>query len=482
MTKSGGGTWAFSGPNTYTGTTLISAGTLTLGAGGTAGSLSPGSAITNNGTLAFNRTDTLTQGTDFANAITGSGGVTQAGTGTVFLSSSANSFSGAVNITAGTLKVSDVANIGLNSGIGTGTGSSTITLSNGATFEFNAAGTDATNRAISLSVAAGTINISAGTLNLTGTGGLRGGGATSSFHKSGAGTLILSGSEAWDGQGYVHGGTLAIGSNGGAPGSTSLDGGNWELNGTASLRINTSGEFASSAITRNDSSGINLESGTLRTNTLAGTGTFTWGAATLTMLEERVGTGSGADRSVGAASGPVVREGTVIDVTGGLSTSAGSLLDLGPMYASAGYLYDRLAITGSLNLSSGGDTLNFEVNPYFLRPSSADSVVTGDWGTLRLILADNVTGIFSTITGIGNDAIGWHELGSQVGDPTFTTAANLPMNTWHIEYVGSGYSEAGIQAGGAVLFHYKVAGSVPEPASAGLLIAGALLLRMLRRR
>ena len=482
LTKSGTGNWVFSRSNTHTGNTTINAGTLTLGSGGTAGSLSTGSAITNNGTLAFNRTDTLTQGTDFANGISGSGGVTQAGTGTVFLSSAANSFSGPVNITAGTLKVSDVADVGFNSGLGTGAGASTVTVSNGATFEFNAAGTDSTNRAISLSVAHGTINVSAGTLNLTGTGGLRGGGPTASFHKSGAGTLVISGSESWDGNGFIHAGTLAIGANGGAPGSTSLDGGNWELNGSATLRINTSGEFASSAITRNGSSNVNLESGTLRTNTLSGTGTMTWGAATLTMLEERVGTASGPDRSVGAASGPVVREGTVINATGALTTSTGSLLDLGPMYSSGGYLYDRLAITGSLNLSAGGDTLNFEVNPSFLRPSSPNSVVTGDWGTLRLILADNVAGIFNTITGIGNDAIGWHELGSQVGDPTFTTAASLPLNTWHIEYVGSGYSEAGIQAGGAVLFHYKVAGSVPEPASAGLLIAGGLLLRALRRR
>jgi len=255
-------------------------------------------------------------------------------------------------------------------------------------------------------VAAGTINVSSGTLNLTGTGGLRGGGATSSFHKNGTGTLVISGSEAWDGNGYVHDGTLAIGANGGAPGSTSLDGGTWELNGTATLRVNTTGAFAASSITRNDSSNIHLESGTLRTGTLGGTGTLTWGAATLTMQEERSGNATGPDRSVGDASGPVVQEGTVIHVSGDLATSSGSTLDLGPMYSSGGYLHDRISIVGSLNLSSGGDTLHFEVNPYFLRPSSPNSVTTGDWGTLRLILADNVTGTFNSITGIGGDNIG----------------------------------------------------------------------------
>ena len=52
-----------------------------------------------------------------------------------------------------------------------------------------------------------------------------------------------------------------------------------------------------------------------------------------------------------------------------------------------------------------------------------------------------------------------------------------------IEYrTGAGPGFNFVQAGGAILLHYKVSGSVPEPASAGLLIAGALLLRALRRR
>ena len=172
----------------------------------------------------------------------------------------------------------------------------------------------------------------------------------------------------------------------------------------------------------------------------------------------------------------------MINVTGDLSTSAGSILDLGPMYNSGDLLHDRIAITGTLDLSSSDDTLVFGVNPYFLRPTSPGSVYTGDWGTLRLVTADFVNGEFDTVT-VGTDAIGWRLFTpGQNGDPAFVSAGDLPLNTYYVENIGSGYSGSGIQAGGVVLFHYKVAGSVPEPASAGLLVAGALLLRALNRK
>ena len=45
--------------NTYTGPTTITAGTLQIGSGGAAGSLGSNLSITNNGTLAFNRSGTL---------------------------------------------------------------------------------------------------------------------------------------------------------------------------------------------------------------------------------------------------------------------------------------------------------------------------------------------------------------------------------------------------------------------------------------
>src|SRR5206468_960498 len=79
---SGSGTVILTGSNSY-GTTTISAGTLQVGNAGTAGTLGAG-AVTDNAALAFNRTDNPVVG----NAISGSGSLTQAGSGTLILTGS----------------------------------------------------------------------------------------------------------------------------------------------------------------------------------------------------------------------------------------------------------------------------------------------------------------------------------------------------------------------------------------------------------
>ncbi|MBN8419765.1 MAG: autotransporter-associated beta strand repeat-containing protein [Verrucomicrobia bacterium] len=128
LTKWGAGTWVLTGANSYTGTTTISEGTLQIGDGGTTGSLSTSSVISNNGTLAFKRTDGVTQGTDFASVISGSGGVTQAGSGTLTLNGE-NTYAGETNVKAGTLEVTR------NNALGTGDAGTTV--SSGGTLLLN---------------------------------------------------------------------------------------------------------------------------------------------------------------------------------------------------------------------------------------------------------------------------------------------------------------------------------------------------------
>ncbi len=106
LAKAGTGTLILTGVNTRTNTFNINAGTVQIGNAGTVGSLATGQAIVltiASSTLAFNRTNTVTQGTDFSTAaITGLGGITQSGSGNLVLNA-ANTYTGTTAISAGTL-------------------------------------------------------------------------------------------------------------------------------------------------------------------------------------------------------------------------------------------------------------------------------------------------------------------------------------------------------------------------------------------
>src|SRR5262249_15477707 len=110
LTKAGTGTFTLTGDNTYTAGTTISAGTLQLGSGGTAGSVTGN--IVNNAALTFHRSDTLT----YAGVISGTGSVTKSGAGTLTLTGT-NTYQGATTISGGTLAVSSDANLGAATGI-----------------------------------------------------------------------------------------------------------------------------------------------------------------------------------------------------------------------------------------------------------------------------------------------------------------------------------------------------------------------------
>ena len=160
LTKSGAGTLTLSGANTYSGGTLISAGALQFGNGGTTGSL--WGAITNFASLIFNRSDSITQ----SNAISGSGSLTKNGIGTLFLTAS-NSFTGATTVSAGTLN--------LNSASGSALGSvSSLSVATNATLLVSQSGQVSDSAAVTLS--GGTIRTAAGVsevfgnLSVTGSG------------------------------------------------------------------------------------------------------------------------------------------------------------------------------------------------------------------------------------------------------------------------------------------------------------------------
>ncbi len=151
LEKVGGGTLTLTGTNTYSGGTEISGGTLRIGDGGTTGTLGDG-AVINDGALVFERGDALM----LANAISGSGTLTQAGSGVLTLTS-ANSHAGGTTITAGTLALGDIGALGGGAVTITGGGlASNVTGSLGNSIEVTAG-------------AAGRIGAASGqTLTLTG--------------------------------------------------------------------------------------------------------------------------------------------------------------------------------------------------------------------------------------------------------------------------------------------------------------------------
>lgn len=112
LIKEDAGTLTLTGANDFTGGTTISGGTVKIGTGSTTGTLGTGN-VTNNATLAFNRSNTLTAN----NLISGTGSLLQSGAGTLILAGT-NSYSGGTTISSGTLQVGNggAAANGLGSG------------------------------------------------------------------------------------------------------------------------------------------------------------------------------------------------------------------------------------------------------------------------------------------------------------------------------------------------------------------------------
>jgi fibronectin-binding autotransporter adhesin len=186
-----GGTVVLTGANSYSGgTTIASGGTLQVGNGSTSGSITGN--VADNGTLAFDHSNTV----NFGGAISGTGGVSQIGSGVLTLSG-ANTYTGATTIASG-------------SALQLASGNSLATSSNIADNGlFDVSGT-ASPRISSLS-GSGAVSLGPQTLAITnGAGNFSGviagtGGVTVS-----GGTQVLAGSNTYSGPTMVNGGTLSV--------------------------------------------------------------------------------------------------------------------------------------------------------------------------------------------------------------------------------------------------------------------------------
>ena len=197
LTQDGSGTLTLTGTNTYAGKTTINAGTLVIGNGTANGSIANTSAIVNNGTLTYNRSDLAT----LSQVISGSGNLTQAGSGTLTLTGD-NTYTGATTINAGTLQIGN--------GTANGAIASTTAIVNYGTLNYN--------RSDDVSVAN----------NISGSGG---------FVKSGSNTLTLTGQQTYTGNTNVSAGAMVF-TNNVAPTTSGFTG-----NGTVTIQPVSNGSF-----------------------------------------------------------------------------------------------------------------------------------------------------------------------------------------------------------------------------------------------
>lgn len=130
LNKMGAGTLVLTGANTYSGNTQVSAGTLSIGGGGTTGSIAS-AVISDYAALVFNRSNDIT----YAGTISGTGTLEKRGAGTLTLTG-ANSYTGTTTVTAGTLQIGD--------GTTNGNISASTAVINNATLAVNTGGTPGT--------------------------------------------------------------------------------------------------------------------------------------------------------------------------------------------------------------------------------------------------------------------------------------------------------------------------------------------------
>jgi autotransporter-associated beta strand protein len=139
LTNTGAGTVMLTADNVdFSGTTTITAGTLQIGNQGATGVLGGTSgvygAIVNNAALVLKRTGTLTLG----NAISGTGTVTNVGTGRVVLTGN-NTYTGTTTLAAGFTRITSLASAGGVGSLGAGSAPSKL-LFTGGTLEYNGVG------------------------------------------------------------------------------------------------------------------------------------------------------------------------------------------------------------------------------------------------------------------------------------------------------------------------------------------------------
>lgn len=411
LTKLGTGTVSLAASNTYTGNTIINAGTFALTGSGSL--LSTGAVSVNNATSIFDIsgiTSSTTIGdlsgvtgsnvnfgskalflgtsasTTFAGVMQGSGGIIKQGSGT-FTVTGLNTYTGGTTINAGTITItgsgviasnSVVVNAGTLNLIGSGSLSSTSSVFlNDATSLLDASGltTGSTTIGDLTGIAGSIVNLGANTFNVGGSNTVAYAGViqgTGAMVKKGTGAWTISGSNTYSGGTTISTGTLVVSSNanlGNASSGVALTGGTLQITST----------FSSSR--------------SITTSSLLGAINVT-GGATLTLT---------AGIADGISSGRINKANSGILVLLGANTYSGGTLISGGTLSLSGS--GTLSSTGNVSMS-GGLSTTFDIS------SNTSSGVT---------IAD--------LSGVGT---------VNLGSKTLTAGTSTPLVTFSGRMIGTG--------------------------------------------
>ena len=475
VTKQGAAnTVTLTGDHTYIGTTICSQGSLSIGNGGTTGSIADGEII-NDGTVAFNRSNTYT----FNGFISGSGLVEKRGTGMVIFTNN-HTYSGSTNIIGGTLSLgnntssgsvagnisiqttgsalvfnrsNDLTYPGVISRVSPSGNAGTVTKRGSGVLFLTGANTYTGNTV----VAAGTLSIGAGGT----TGSVAGNIVDSSvvifdrsdaftyvnvisgpgtLRKQGAGTLTLSGFNSYTGATFINAGTLAL-----AISNRIADASRIELSG-GTLRT------AGNPYTENVNT---LTLGASSTIALQGTGAhdlrfinsagMTWSAGTTLTITNWQGlpgaSGTGGRIFFGSTSGTLTAQQLSQIVFSGFSGTP-VLLSTGELVPRAGFNW--VATSGSANWQSPSSWNPARTSPVFsdilVFPNGGSSVATNvPSQTAAQILMYNNTAVTLEAASSGNTLTLQGSTGNDLSIPAGSSLTiGNGANAMGIAFTGTG--------------------------------------------
>ena len=402
-----------------------STGTLNIGSGGAAGTITSPTITGGDGTAVvnFNHSDSLT----FTSLITGNLSVNKFGAGTTILTAS-NSYSGGTTVKAGTLSLGEggaINHSAANLVVGD-------TVGDFGTLDLNGGLISASNGIIGNAVgSSGAATVSSGTW--TNTGDL-------TIGLSGTGTLNVSG-------GSVSSNILYVGNNGGSSGVVTLTGGSIQANFVAIGEVGGTGAlFISGGVLTNPDAYISDYTGggsaTVSSGTWNNTGNLYIGGGGLGTLDITGGlVTTGVSARLGLGSNTEGR----VTVSGGTFQNAGDLI-----VGDAGTGTLNLTGSGVVTIASGTGTLTIAA-----QAGSNGTLNLGTGGVAGTLLAATVIG------GSGTATVNFNHTGSYTFAPQLTGNLSVNQVSGTTNLTGSNtYTGLTTVQNGALIINGSVAGDV----------------------